>query len=117
MNVHPQTNDFYCDQVLNGKTPVVKVIETENVLAYHHTRPSYPVHIVVIPKVHIGSLLTVELSQQNLLLEMMMIIQQVAADVLKNHGACRVITNLGDYQESKHLHWHITSGKVFSEKV
>ena len=33
------SNDFYCDEVLSGRTPVNKVLETENVLAYHHTRP------------------------------------------------------------------------------
>lgn len=36
------TEDFYCDEVLNGKTQVHKVLETENVLAYHHTRPFIP---------------------------------------------------------------------------
>lgn len=39
------TEDFYCDEVLSGKTKVNKVFETENVLAYHHTRPFWPVHI------------------------------------------------------------------------
>lgn len=33
------SEDFYCDEVLSGKTKVNKVLETENVLAYHHTRP------------------------------------------------------------------------------
>jgi histidine triad (HIT) family protein len=49
------TEDFYCDEVLSGKTLVNKVFETENVLAYHHTRSFYPIHIVVIPKRHIES--------------------------------------------------------------
>jgi len=35
------TQDFYCDEVLNGKTQVNKVIENDIVLAYHHTRPNY----------------------------------------------------------------------------
>ena len=39
--------DFYCEQVLSGKTRVEVVLETENVLAFHHTRPHWPVHIVV----------------------------------------------------------------------
>jgi len=30
--------------------------------------------------------------------------------VLDEHGACRVLTNLGKYQDSKHLHWHVSSG-------
>lgn len=32
------TEDFYCDEVLSGKTVVQKVIETDNVLAYHPSR-------------------------------------------------------------------------------
>ena len=35
----PDTEDFYCDEVLSGNTPVEKVFETDNVLAYRHTRP------------------------------------------------------------------------------
>ena len=30
--------------------------------------------------------------------------------VTKENGACKVITNLGNYQDSKHLHWHIVYG-------
>jgi histidine triad (HIT) family protein len=105
------TEDFYCDEVLNGKTQVNKVLETENVLAYYHTRPFYPVHIVAIPKKHITSLIALEESDNGLLLELLCVIKKVAAMVTEENGACRVITNLGDYQDSKHLHWHIVSGK------
>jgi histidine triad (HIT) family protein len=45
------------------------------------------------------------------LLELMGVIKKVATMVTEEHGACRVITNLGNYQESKHLHWHLVSGK------
>jgi histidine triad (HIT) family protein len=103
--------DFYCDEVLSGKTRVNKVLETENVLAYYHTKPYYPVHIVAIPKKHILSLITLEESDDKLLLELLGVIKQVATMVTEENGACRVITNLGDYQDSKHLHWHIVSGK------
>lgn len=46
------TNDFYCDEVFSGRTPVTVVRETGDVLAFHHTRPYWEVHIVVVPKVH-----------------------------------------------------------------
>ena len=105
------TEDFYCDEVLSGKTAVDKVRETANVLAYHHTRPFWPRHIVVIPKRHISSLLTLEKSDESLLLEMISIVREVAADVVTEHGACRVLTNLGQYQDSKHLHWHVCAGE------
>ena len=104
------SNDFYCDEVLNRKTEVRIVTETDNVLAYHHTRPFWPEHIVVIPKRHVGSLLTTDTQDAPLLLELLTVIREVAAKVVAEHGACRVLTNLGEYQDSKHLHWHICFG-------
>ncbi|SRR6266480_286143 len=106
-----KTNDFYCDEALSGRTPVQKVIETDEVLAFYHTRPFYPVHVVVIPKRHIGSLLTLETEDNNLLLELLAVVQQVASQIVQAHGACRVLTNLGAYQDSKHLHWHVAFGE------
>jgi histidine triad (HIT) family protein len=104
-------NDFYCDEVLSGHTPVQKVLETENVLAFHHTRPFYPVHIVVIPKRHIESLLALGDDDDKLLIELFEVIRQAASGVVREQGACRVITNLGEYQDSKHLHWHVAAGQ------
>lgn len=103
------TEDFYCDEVLSGRTPVEKVAETENVLAYHHTRPFWETHIVVIPKTHVGSLLTID--DNGLLLELLDVVKMVAAMVVGEKGAARVLTNLGEYQDSKHLHFHVNSGE------
>jgi histidine triad (HIT) family protein len=105
------TDDFYCDEVLSGRTPVTRVAETANVLAYYHTRPFWPVHIVVIPKRHIASLLTLEDSDDDLLVEIISVVKQVASQVVAEHGACAVLTNLGKYQDSKHLHWHVSFGE------
>jgi histidine triad (HIT) family protein len=102
-------SDFYCDEVLSERTPVRVVMETELVLAFHHTRPAYPVHIVVIPRQHVASLLALE--DEALMVDLLRVIRQVAAEVLAQTGACRVVTNLGRYQESKHLHWHVISGE------
>ena len=41
-------------------------------------------------------------------------VRDVARGVLERHGACRVVTNLGRFQESKHLHWHVGSGERVS---
>ncbi len=104
------TEDFYCEEALSGRTPISKVLETENVLAFHHTRPFWSVHIVIIPKRHVSSLLTLESGDNNLLIELFDVIKQIADKVVAEHGAARVLTNLGKYQDSKHLHFHINSG-------
>ena len=102
--------DFYCENVLSGKIEVSVFRETADVLAYHHTRPFWETHIVIIPKRHIGSLLTLEKSDDALFLELFEVIRQVAADIVAEKGAARVLTNLGEYQDSKHLHFHVYSG-------
>ena len=102
------SEDFYCDNVLNGRIEVDRIRETETVLAYHHTRPFWETHIVVIPKRHISSLLADDVN--DILLELFAVIREIAADVVKKKGAARVLTNVGDYQESKHLHFHVYSG-------
>ena len=80
------TEDFYCEQVFSGKTQVNKVLETENVLAYHHTKPFYPVQIVVVPKKHISSLITLEESDNDLLLELFEVIKKLQQTLQKNMG-------------------------------
>lgn len=34
------TDDFYCDEAISGRTKVEVVVETEQVLAFHHTGPT-----------------------------------------------------------------------------
>lgn len=103
--------DFYCEEALSGRTLIKKVLETENVLAYHHTRPHWPVHIVVVPKVHISSLLSLTEKENPILLEIFGVIKKVSKDIVKEHGACAILTNLGKYQDSTHLHFHLNFGQ------
>ena len=104
-------NDFYCDIALKDKVPLKKEYESENVLAFHHTRPFWPVHIVVVPKKHISSFTTLTGEDMPILLEIIEVLKTLAAKVEKEHGAARILTNLGKYQDSKHLHLHISSGE------
>ncbi len=50
------SDDFHCVEAISGRTEVEVVLETDDVLAFHHTRPFWPVHIVVVPKRHVPSL-------------------------------------------------------------
>ena len=104
------SEDFYCDEALSGRTTVEVVLETEDVLAFRHTRPFWPVHIVVIPKRHVPSLIDLGGADEALLHRVLAVVRRVAEQVTREHGACRVLTNLGRYQDSKHLHFHVSSG-------
>lgn len=102
-------NDFYCDVALADIEALDVVEETERVLAYHHTRPYRSVHVVVVPKEHVGSLTTLTVADEPLVHDLLAVVQRVAAQVEREHGAAAVLTNLGDYQDSKHLHVHVLS--------
>lgn len=101
-------DDIYCDLIIPRKISIEVVKETHSVLAYHHTKPHWPVHIVVTPKKHVDSLLELD---EDLAIDLLKVVKDIAADIKLRYGACRVLTNLGEYQDSKHLHIHISSGK------
>jgi histidine triad (HIT) family protein len=106
------TNDFYCDFVLNGRIAVDVVAETSELLAYHHTRPSYPLHIVIVPKAHVASL--VDLDDLSLIQSIFSIAKSIILDRGLSETNYRIVTNGGSLQDSKHLHFHLISGERHS---
>lgn len=110
-------NDFYCEKVLSGEIDVDIVHDTTNVLAFHHTKPYWPVHIVVIPKKHINSLADLSADDSTTILETMEILARIVRDVSAKHGGCRVSTNVGDYQDNKHLHWYVHAGSRLRDEA
>lgn len=109
---HPgyQGKDFYCDVAIPDTDALDVVFEDEDVLAFHHTRPFWQNHILVVPKKHIASLSTVTEADGQLMKRLLAVVQSIARDVEESTGAAAVLTNLGGYQDSKHLHVHVHSG-------
>lgn len=112
----PPTKDFYCDFVLSEKLAVEKVRETENVLAFYHTKPNWTLHIVIIPKQHVTRL--VDLKNMNIIQEIFEIAKDIIKEKRLTENNYKIITNGGSFQDSQHLHFHLVSGEVkksFSE--
>lgn len=103
-------DDFYCDVALPNAHELDVVHDDDLVLAYHHTRPFWPTHLVVVPKRHIASFTTVTAADERDVRRLLEVVQRLARDVERAEGAAAVLTNLGTYQDSKHLHVHVSSG-------
>ncbi len=103
-------DDFYCDVAIPHPERLDVVHAGGRVLAFHHTRPFWPVHLVVVPTVHVPSLTVTDGADEDLVRELLTVVQRIAAAVEAEHGAARVLTNLGSYQDSRHLHVHVSSG-------
>ncbi len=104
-------SDFYCDQVLSGEVEVEIVFETDLVLAFHHTQPYYEHHVVIIPKQHIASLSSGEAVDSRLAFDFITAIHHVSSMLENENEGCRICSNVGSYQTTKHLHWYVYSGK------
>jgi len=106
-SVHDQP-DWYCDDVLPGRVPVEVVAADEHSLAFRRpTSATGRDRVLVIPRSHVRSLLELDLSEAMPLLRM---VQDMARMLTETHGGCQVITNCGDTQHNRHLHWHVVAG-------
>ena len=99
--------DWYCDDVLSGKLRVDRVWEDERVLAFHHPRPTSEIHVVVIPKTHISSILDPQALDGALLTSMVQAIQFAASALSLDKNGFYVRTNVATDGVTPHMHWHI----------
>lgn len=107
----PGDFDFYCEGALSGKTKVEKLYESDEVLAFYHTRPAYKTHIVIIPKEHIHDLQFLEEKHRNIIQEIVYVARDLSKKLNKENEGVRLITNLGKFQDTPRLHFHLISGE------
>lgn len=101
---------LFC-RIVSGEIPANKVYEDEHVVAFHDIHPQAPVHILVIPREHIGSMAELEPAHEAAMGRLMV----AAARIAREHGCAdgyRTIVNTGTVglQEVYHLHLHILGG-------
>ncbi len=108
---------LFC-KIINGDIPSKKVYEDENVFAFYDIAPQAPIHILVIPKIHVSSMDEISCENADIVSKIFSVIPKIAADADLSNGY-RVITNCGSdaCQSVKHLHFHILGGAQLSEKM
>ncbi len=108
----PDDFDFYCGIALRPNAAIDRVFENERILAYRHTNPFWETHIVVIPKAHIWDIRHIE--DTTLLAELLIVARDILRTIpqseLDTKGA-KILTNLGKFQDTPHLHFHIAIGE------
>ncbi len=87
-------------------------MENEDIIAFRDIHPEAPVHILIIPKKHIASLVDVTDKDSGMLGR----IQLAAAELAEKHKldrGFRLVTNCGHEggQTVEHLHYHLLGGR------
>lgn len=103
---------LFC-KIIKGEIPSTKVYEDEEILAFRDINPLAPVHILVIPKKHIGSLIDLKPEDEKVVGRIYTVINKIAKQENISENGFRVVTNCGEDggQAVKHLHFHILGGK------
>lgn len=99
---------LFC-KIAKGEIPSNKVLENEDFLAFHDIHPTAPIHVLVIPKVHVECFQDVS---SEMMAKVTPFIQEVVTTLELDKDGYRLVTNNGDNggQEIKHLHFHILGG-------
>lgn len=106
-------------KIVKGEIPSNKVYEDDEILAFNDINPAAPIHILVIPKKHIRSLVNLEKEDEILIGKIYSVINKIAKENGFNEDGFRVIVNCGKNggQEVMHLHFHVLAGKELGEKI
>ncbi len=103
---------LFC-RIAAHEIPSTAVYEDDDVYAFRDIHPQAPVHILVIPKKHIGSLLELEPGDAALLGSLHMVIKKLALQEGLAARGFRVVVNTGPEagQSVTHLHYHLLGGR------
>ena len=109
---------IFC-KIIKGEVPSEKVYEDESVVAFKDIEPAAPIHVLVIPKKHIKSLLEVTKEDGEVISHIYEVINKIAKDMNIEKDGFRVIVNCGKDagQEVMHLHFHMLAGKKLGAKI
>jgi histidine triad (HIT) family protein len=89
------------------------VYDDGELLAFHDIHPVAQVHILLIPKLHLTSLIEADDSHVALLGRMLLLAPKLAREQGLNNGFRTVINSgSGGGQEVFHLHIHIIGGNI-----
>lgn len=111
-------NDCLFCAILAGEIPSSKVYEDDYVFAFRDINPQAPVHILIVPKLHIVSALEISAENSIYIAKCFEAIQKIAVEEGLGNGF-RVVNNCGieGGQSVMHLHFHLIGGEKLSEKI
>lgn len=111
-------NCIFC-KIINRQIPSSIVFEDEKVIAFEDIHPAAPVHVLIVPKVHVENVLSLKDSSYSILEDIHKAIKAVAEKKGIDRTGFRIISNCGKDggQTVPHLHYHVLGGKDLGPKI
>lgn len=109
---------IFC-KIISGQIQSSKVYETDQVLAFDDIHPMAPVHVIVIPKTHIPTLMDLSAERMQDWDALMGAIQAVAKIKNIDQRGFRTVVNCNHEggQVIFHLHLHVLGGEKLRDEL
>jgi len=106
---------LFC-KIAAKEIPAKVVYEDEKIIAIEDINPVAPIHILLIPKEHIGSLDDVTNNNIDLLGHIQVVSARIARDMKISEQGYRLVNNCGEWggQTVLHIHYHLLGGRELS---
>ncbi len=104
---------MFCE-IAAGRRPSRQVYADDQVVAFHDIRPQAPIHVLVVPRRHVTSLLDLDERHDGLLGAMVRRARDVARDLGLGERGFRLVMNCGDDAgySVHHIHLHVLGGRI-----
>ncbi len=89
--------------------PAKRLRETDTLIAFHHPKPSYSVHILLIPKLDLPNFQALDANDPRFMADLIKTAQSLVEEFGLAEKGYRLIVNGGEYQDFPHLHFHLIS--------
>lgn len=99
--------------ICEKKIPSDIVYEDEDVLAFKDINPEAPVHVLIVPKKHIASLIDMDDDDLRIISRIFKVANKIAVDTGIAESGFRLVTNCGKDagQSVAHVHFHLLGGR------
>ena len=113
--MHNRAECIFC-QIADGKKSADIIYQDEDVVAFRDIHPRAPVHVVIIPRIHIAALSSATAEHAELLGRMMLAVNTAALHENIFQSGYRLVVNTGrdGRQEVLHMHMHVLGGQLLS---
>lgn len=101
---------IFC-KIIKGEIPKEFRLQSNSLVAFDDINPSADIHILIVPKIHIGGIKELDKNQAILLSEVYEMVKRLVEDNNLNDNSYRVVVNGGKAQHVPHLHFHLLGGQ------
>lgn len=100
-------------KIINRELPADIVYENDELIAIRDINPQAPTHVLIIPKIEIATVNDIQPDQAELIGNMVLAAQKIAADEGIAEDGFRLVINCNRHgcQEVFHLHMHLVGGR------